>query len=146
MFTAHRATRRRAEELHHIPFLSSCTTKQLARIDGLATPIDVRPGRTLTREGTAGRECFVALEGVAVAERAGLPIGWIRAGSIAGEMALLDHTSRTATVTACTSMRLLVFSDREFETLLELTPEIDEAVHRIAAERRRTFDLTSSCA
>jgi CRP-like cAMP-binding protein len=142
------------EALHHIPFLSSCTTKQLARIDGLGTPIDVRPGRTLTREGMPGRECFVTLGGVAVAERAGRTIGWIRPGSIAGEMALLAHTNRTATVTACTSMRLLVLSDREFETLLEIAPEVDESVRRIAAARHTVLVelpgnqrlVTSSCA
>jgi CRP-like cAMP-binding protein len=137
MVTARRRQRkRRFERLQRIPFFANCSSRQLALIDRLGTPIDVRPGRTLTREGALGRECFVTLDGVAVVARAGQPIGTIGAGSIAGEMALLDHTTRNATVTALTPMELLVLSAREFAELLEIAPRTAAAIERIACERR----------
>jgi len=136
MVTARRQAKRRFERLRHIPFFANCSSRELARIDRLGTPIDVRPGRTLTSEGALGQECFVTLEGVAVVARAGQPIGTIGAGTIAGEMALLDHTTRNATVTALTPMELLVLSEREFEELLEIAPCTAAAIRRIACERR----------
>jgi cAMP-dependent protein kinase regulator/CRP/FNR family cyclic AMP-dependent transcriptional regulator/cGMP-dependent protein kinase 2 len=115
---------------------ADCTFDELARVDRLGAPIYVPPGRVLTREGAAARECFVTLEGTAVAQRAGRLIGIIEAGSIAGEQALLDHTTRSATVVANSRMRLLVLDLREFAELLEAAPRVAAAVERIARGRR----------
>ena len=136
MFTGRREMKCRLHTLRGISFLDGCTAGELARIDRLGTPISIRPGRTLTREGAVGRECFVTLEGVAIAERAGRRIGTIGAGEIAGEMALLDRTTRNATVVARTSMHLLVLSDRELDELLDIAPSIEATLARIADERR----------
>jgi CRP-like cAMP-binding protein len=136
MLTTRRETKRRIEALGRIPLLASCTTSELARIDRLGTPLGVRAGRTLTCEGAIGRECFVTLDGVAVVARDGHRVGAIPAGSIAGEMALLDGATRNATVVSDTPMQLLVLSDREFRHLLELAPGIADDIARIAGERR----------
>jgi CRP-like cAMP-binding protein len=136
MLTARRETKHRLDTLREIPFLANCTARELARIDRLGARVDVAPGRTLTREGAIGRECFVTLDGVATVARAGVRIGTIGAGSIAGELALLDHTSRNATVVAGTRMHLLVLSPPEFEELLEIAPGIEATIVGIAHERR----------
>jgi CRP-like cAMP-binding protein len=136
MYTSRREKKQRIDALARIPIFSTCTRSELARIDGLGTPLDVTAGRTLTREGEVGRECFVTLEGTAVAARAGRRVGAIGAGSIAGELALLDRTTRNATVVAGTPMQLLVFTEREFGRLLEIAPGISERVRRLAHERR----------
>jgi hypothetical protein len=142
MLTARRETKRRMEALRRVPFFADCTLDELARIDRLGTTINVRQGRTLTREGAVGRECFVTLDGIAVAQRRGRPIGVIGAGSIAGEMALLSHTTRNATVVADTPMRVLVLDQREFAELLAIAPHIETAVERIADERRTVPSVT----
>jgi CRP-like cAMP-binding protein len=136
MFSTRRETKQRLDALARVPFFATCTMRELGRIDRLGTPLDVRAGRTLTREGEVGRECFVTLDGVAVAARAGRRVGAIGAGSIAGEMALLEGTTRTATVVAGTPMQLLVLTEREFEELLEVAPGIGDDPTRLANERR----------
>ena len=83
-----------------------------------------------------GRQCFVSFDGIAVAERDGRPIGEIGAGSIAGEMALLDHGTCNATVVATSPMRLLVLTPHEFDELRDIAPSIETALSHIAAERR----------
>src|SRR5262249_4781137 len=90
-------------------------------------------------EGAQGRECFVTVEGIALAERSGHTIGAIGARSIVGEMALLDHAPRNATVVASTAMRLIVFSAAEFRELLEIAPRVEASRARIADERRRDY-------
>ena len=135
MLTARREKRQRIEALRRIPLLAHCTIDELERIDQLGVLIDAAPGRVLTREGTTGRECFVTLEGVAIAKRGGRPIGVIGAGSIAGEMALLHGTTRNATVVADTPMQLLVLDQREFTKLVDIA-RVRVAVELIADERR----------
>ena len=136
MFTTRRQLKHEVQALRGVPFFADCTRAELVQIDRLGTSIDVRPGQTLTREGERGRECFVTVSGVAIAERSGQTIGAIGAGSIAGEMALLDHTRRNATVVASTAMRLIVFSDREFREMLRIAPGVEASLARIADERR----------
>lgn len=140
MLTARREKKERIQALRRVPFLANCTIEELARIDRLGVHLDVAPGRVLTREGTTGRECFVTLEGVAVAERGGRPIGVIGAGSIAGEMALLHGTTRNATVVADTPMQLLVLDQHEFAELFDIAPRIEATLERIAYERRAGLD------
>jgi CRP-like cAMP-binding protein len=136
MLTARREVKRRVDALRRIPVLAGCTPDELARIDRLGTQLHVEPGRTLIREGAVGRECFVTIDGIAVAERAGCRIGTIGSGSIAGEMALLDHTTRNATVVAGTPMQLLVLTERELDALLGIAPCVATTLGRIADERR----------
>ena len=64
----------------------------------------------------------------------GLAIGAIEAGSVAGELALLDGTLRTATVVTATPMRVIAFTATEFRELLAVAPCIEDGLRRIAAE------------
>jgi CRP-like cAMP-binding protein len=136
MITARRQKHQRLDALRSVSFFAHCTKSELERIDALGTQINVAPGRILIREGTDGQECFVTLKGVAVATRAGHPIGEIGPRSIAGEMALHGHTTRNATVVAKTPMQLLVLDQREFAQLMTVSPHIEAALQRIIDERR----------
>jgi CRP-like cAMP-binding protein len=137
--------RDRQQRIRHlqtaVPFIAACTPRELARIDGLGTQLDVREGVELTREGAAAAACFVVLSGTAVVNRGGAPVGVIGAGSVVGEMALLDGTARTATVVAASPMRLLVLTSAEFEQLVRLSRCIEAGLNRIAAERRAANNL-----
>ena len=90
----------------------------------------------MIREGDVGRDCFVALDGIATVERIGEPIAAITTGSIAGELALLDHAPRNAMVVATTPMRVLVLTPPEFREILNAAPRLGTAVRRLAADRR----------
>ena len=119
-----------------VPLLASCSDRQLQAIDNLGVQADLRAGATLTTQGSLGREIFFVLEGSAVARSCDVTIGDIHAGSVAGEMALLEAGARTATVTARSPMRLLVLDQHEFGELLALEPAIEDRLRGIAEERR----------
>jgi len=136
MTRAHAETGRRISALREIPLFAGCTGKELARVDRLGAGIDLQAGRTLTREGAEGCEFFMVRDGVAVATSGARRVGVIGAGSVAGELALLDGTVRTATVVAATPMRVVVFTAKEFAELLAVAPCIEDGVRRIAAERQ----------
>jgi CRP/FNR family cyclic AMP-dependent transcriptional regulator len=136
MISARGEQRRRLSELREFPLLGGCTAKELARVDRLGTEVDLQPGRTLTREGAEGGEFFMVRDGVAVVTRRAREVGAIGAGSVAGELALLDGTVRTATVVTATPMRVVVFTAKEFDELLNVAPCIENGLALIAAGRR----------
>jgi CRP-like cAMP-binding protein len=136
MLTARRQQKQRLEALQGMSLFQGCTRGELARIERLGTPIAVQAGRTLIEQGTDARQCFVVRDGIAVAARDGHLLGAIEAGSIAGEMALLDRAARNATVVADTPMDVIVFDRREFATLFEVAPHLRMTFDRIADARR----------
>jgi CRP-like cAMP-binding protein len=144
MISATRESHRRIRALRDIPLLAGCTRKQLVRVDLLGTQVDLRPGTTLMREGEVGRECVLVQSGIAVATRGDRRIGTIGAGSVAGELALLDGTTRSATVLTHTPVRLVVLTVREFSQLLAVAPCIEARIEDIAAERRVRLDFPAT--
>jgi CRP-like cAMP-binding protein len=118
-----------------VPLFSRCSKKDLAEVAKLADEIDFGPGRDLTREGSSGREFFVIVEGEVEVSRKGKKVNSLGAGDFFGEIALIAHTPRTATVTSTTPVRLLVITGQSFKTLLEHQPPIAAKVLSALAER-----------
>ena len=85
--------------------------------------------------GEPGHEFFVLLEGEADVTKDGQSINTLRAGDFFGEIALVEDTPRTATVTATTPVRMLVITDRAFKRLLDEQPELQRKVLVALAER-----------
>ena len=132
------AQRSQMEELRGTWLFSACSSKELRAIASLCTPIDVRAGRVLIREGELGGECFIVLSGQAVVERAGVVLGHDVCRSIIGLLAMLDGEPHTATVTAATDMYLLVLGRREFRALTsgEVAWSVRHRIEVVTAEQR----------
>ncbi|MGA1442361.1 MAG: cyclic nucleotide-binding domain-containing protein, partial [Ilumatobacteraceae bacterium] len=96
--------------LHHVPLFSSCSKKDLSRIVKAADQVSFKAGRVLTEQGQPGREAFIILKGKATVRRSGKKLASIGAGSMVGELSLLDHGPRTATVTCDTDCDVLVIN------------------------------------
>ena len=118
-----------------MPLFGRCSKRELGLIAGIADEIDLRAGKTLTREGEQGREFFVLLDGRVEVRRGGRKRDILEAGDFLGEIALVSRTPRTATVTAETPVRVLVIRDLEFRALLERVPAIQTKVLEALADR-----------
>ena len=118
-----------------MPLFCRCSKRELGLIAGIADEIDLRAGKTLTREGEQGREFFVLLDGRVEVRRGGRKRDVLGAGDFLGEIALVSRTPRTATVTAETPVRALVIRDQEFRALLERVPAIQTKVLEALADR-----------
>ena len=55
-------------------------------------------------------------------------IATVGSGDVAGEVSLLDHGLRTATVVPTSPMTLLVFAPREFRTVMATYPQVARRV------------------
>jgi CRP-like cAMP-binding protein len=123
------------ELLAKVPLFEGLSKKHLQQVSRLATRIDGDAGKVLMREGEVGREFILVLEGEVEIRRGDDVIATRGAGSYIGEIALLEHQPRTATVVATTPVVLDVIGAREFSTLLEDEPEIAAKVRATSAER-----------
>jgi CRP/FNR family transcriptional regulator, cyclic AMP receptor protein len=123
------------ELLRAVPLFSRCSARELQSIASIADEVEVKEGKELTREGERGREFFVILEGQADVRRKSRKVNTLGPGEFLGEIALLTHVPRTATVAATTPMRALVITGPDFRSLLRRTPTIQVKVLEALAQR-----------
>jgi len=100
----------------------------------------VAAGTTIVNEGDQGSEFFVILDGTARVIRQGRRIATLGPGSGFGELALLEHAPRNATVVADTDMELVVVGQHEFEGLLDEVPGFARRMLAGTAHRLREAD------
>jgi CRP-like cAMP-binding protein len=112
------------ERLGQLTIFRACTRDELWEIDALATWVRVEPGRILCREESFGREFVVISAGSATVSREGRVLRRLTAGQGFGEMALLNRSTRSATVVADEPTELLVFNPAEFTRLLDVAPRV----------------------
>jgi CRP/FNR family cyclic AMP-dependent transcriptional regulator len=97
-------------------------------------------GRTLCQQGTGGREAFVIIDGTASVEINGTHVASVGPGACVGELALLDHGLRTATVVAETDLTALVIGVREFSAIIDEVPPMAHKLLQALAARIRALD------
>jgi CRP/FNR family transcriptional regulator, cyclic AMP receptor protein len=110
--------------LKKVPLFAGCSKNELRQLARIADEIDLREGTVLTREGRSGREFFVLIAGDARVSKKGKKIADLGSGDWFGEIALLTDSPRTATVTATSTVDVLVITDRSFRRVVETMPSI----------------------
>jgi CRP-like cAMP-binding protein len=123
------------ELLTQVPLFKDLSKKHLQQVSKLATRIDFPAGKVLAREGDAGHEFIVILDGEVDIKRGDEVVATRGQGSYVGEIALLEHRPRTATVVAKTAVSADVIGRREFSTLLDDEPKIADAIKAKSAGR-----------
>ena len=125
----------KVELLRTVPLFAGCSKSELRALARTADELDLREGTVLTREGRAGREFFVLVEGTAEVRRKGKKIADLGPGDWLGEIALITDSPRTATVTATSPVDVLVITERSFRTVVETMPSIALKVLARVGER-----------
>src|SRR6187401_1680540 len=96
------------ENLRNVALFSGCTNKELDRIARSGDEVKMPAGTVLADQGQTGREAFIVLEGEVAVKRNGRKVATLGPGAIVGELSLLDHGPRTATVTCETDAAIFV--------------------------------------
>jgi CRP/FNR family transcriptional regulator, cyclic AMP receptor protein len=110
--------------LKSVPLFAGCSKTELRELAATADEVDLREGYVLVREGRPGREFFVLVDGTVQVAAKGKTIAELEGGDWFGEIALLTRVPRTATVTATSSVKALVVTDRSFRRVVETMPSI----------------------
>jgi CRP/FNR family cyclic AMP-dependent transcriptional regulator len=128
------------EHLASVPLFRGLTNKELRDIARATVELDIEEGKEFVTQGDVGREAFIIVKGTAEAIRNGKKIGELGPGACVGELALLDHGPRTASVIAATPLTVLVLSPREFNGVLDEVPTLNHKLLEALAGRVRELD------
>jgi CRP/FNR family cyclic AMP-dependent transcriptional regulator len=128
------------QHLRNVPLFSSCSNKELERIAKAADEVNVKAGTLIVDQGQTGREAYILLKGVAVVRRNGKKVTSLSEGSVIGELSLLDHGPRTASVSAETDCTLLVISQRNLYGVIDKVPSVAHKLLSALATRIRDLD------
>jgi CRP-like cAMP-binding protein len=125
----------KVDMIKQVPLFERCSKKNLQQVASIADEIDVVKGRALTRQGRAGHEFFVLIEGTAEVTQNGKRIATLGPGDFFGEIALVSRVPRTATVTTTSPATALVISAHDFRSLVDRSPAVALQVLEAIAER-----------
>ncbi len=128
------------DHLAEVPLFSACSKKELAKIARAGDQMRFDDGKVLTTQDEISREAFVIMEGKVSVRRNNRKIAELGAGSVVGELGLLDRGPRTATVVADGPIEVLVLGPREFAALLDEVPTISHKLMKALAARVRELD------
>ena len=128
------------EHLAKVPLFSSCSTRDLQKIARAGDEVVMPAGSVIVDQGQTGREAFVILDGTALVKRNNKKVAVLSSGAVVGELSLLDHGPRTATVVAETDVSLLVIGQRQFLGVLDEVPALSHKLMSTLAGRIRDLD------
>lgn len=111
------------------------STEELDRVVQLSELRSFPAGSVLVDQGDPGTECFVIVSGTAGVYVRGEYVATSTPGSLIGEVALIDHRPRTATVVADSELSVLRFDSEAFRVLLEEMPKASERIFATLRER-----------
>lgn len=125
------------EVLARIPLFSMLSKKDLANLARNAHDRTFPAGTVLTEEQESGVTFGVIRDGRASVSVRGRPARTLGPGDYFGEMALIDHSYRSATITAETDLDCLMFTAWVFRPFALEHPETAWALLEMMVQRVR---------
>lgn len=98
---------------------------------------ELAPGEVVFRKGDPGDFMALVMRGSVVIRRDDADIATIEAGSVFGEMAIIDGQPRSADAITKTHCRLALIDDRHFKALVRETPDFALMLMKILVARLR---------
>lgn len=120
-----------------VPLFASADDKFLERLASEFMDRRFQAGATIAEEGEAGKTFFIIESGAVSVTIHGEKVGQLGAGEAFGEMALIDKSARSATITAETDVHAYQLPVWSFRPLVESHPEMAWALLEALAQRVR---------
>jgi len=121
-----------AKSLDPVPLFAGLSHKEREKVARWADTIDLPAGRHLLDEGRLPHEFFVILDGEVEVLHEAQHLATLGPGDFFGEIALIEHGRRTASVVTTTPTTLAVMSPASFAAMrremAEVALRIDDAI------------------
>jgi CRP/FNR family cyclic AMP-dependent transcriptional regulator len=126
-----------SEVLAKVPLFSMLSKRELDKLMKDVHDRTFPAGTVLTEENEFGTIFTVIAEGQATVEVRGRAVRTLKEGDFFGEMALIDRSPRSATVTADTELRCLLLTQPVFRPFAITHPESMWALLELMVKRVR---------
>ena len=123
--------------LKSIDLFSQIPGEDLAQVALIATEEAREQGEEIFAEGEAGDALYLVLDGKVRVHRGDRQIAELGERECFGEMAILDASPRSATVTAVKDTNLLKISREDFQEIMSEKPEIASGIIKVLTRRLR---------
>jgi len=123
--------------LKSIDLFSQIPGEDLAQVALIATEEARENGEEIFAEGEAGDALYLVLDGKVRVHRGDRQIAELGERECFGEMAILDASPRSATVTALKDTNLLKISREDFQEIMAEKPEIALGIIKVLSHRLR---------
>ncbi len=123
------------EWLSGVTLFEGFSGEQVEQVAQLGERVDASAGAEIADQGRVGAECWVIVDGTARVVMNGEYVASVGAGSMIGEMALLEHRPRNAAIVAETDMVLVSFDIEGFNAILDANPVAKDRISSILTDR-----------
>jgi CRP/FNR family transcriptional regulator, cyclic AMP receptor protein len=124
-----------AKNLERVPLFAGLSPKEREKVARWADTVDLPAGKHLLEEGRLPHEFFVILDGEVEVMHDGEHLATLGPGDFFGEIALIEHGRRTASVVAASPTSLAVMSPIAFDAMRREMPRVAERVEAVIRER-----------
>ncbi len=121
--------------LQNVELFSRVTSEELSYLAGIATEVDIPPGRVLYSEGDAPNGLYVVVSGSVLMRRGSDEIDRIGPNGVIGAWALFDDEPRLTTAESVEEARLLFVPREDFYDVLSDHVEMTAALFKHLVQR-----------
>ena len=129
------ADQKRIEELARVNRFGDFTPEEMHQVVQAARYLTVPANWALMVEQQPADKAYLILSGEVSVRRHGEEVARLGAGEVIGEMALVNHKLRSATVIAATPLEVLHFTEEIVDNLTEKIPHFRDALIGAVEER-----------
>jgi CRP/FNR family cyclic AMP-dependent transcriptional regulator len=123
------------ENLRKVNRLEALGDADLATVVQSGRHLHLPADWSLISEQTPADKAYLILEGEVSVRKHGAEIARLGAGDVIGEVAIVSHTLRTASVVSLTPLEVIHFTRESLEQLLAAVPAFGEALRGTTADR-----------
>jgi CRP-like cAMP-binding protein len=124
-----------AKDLEAVPLFAGLSKKERQQVAQHADAVDLPPGYHLVDQGAFAHEFFVLIEGTVEVTQDGNYLTDLGPGDFFGEVALVEHDRRTASVTASSPITAIVMHQRDFDLMQRDIPHVAQKIHEAVHAR-----------
>ena len=124
-----------AKRLERVPLFAGLSHREREQVARRADTVDIPAGRHLLVEGRLPHEFFVILEGEVEVMHESERLATLGPGDFFGEIALIQHGRRTASVVTTTPTTLAVMSPQAFDAVRREMPGVADRIAAAIRER-----------
>lgn len=122
-------------KLHKLNRLDALSDADLATVIRAGRYVTLPADWSVIWERTPADKAYLIIDGEVSVRRRGVEIARLGPGDVIGEIAIVNHKLRTASVVSLTPLEVIHFTRESLEELLDSVPAFGEALRGTTADR-----------